>query len=241
MATNDEALPVDGDAALRSGGRTLVLASGSPRRRELLARWGVAFEVLPPHGVDETLARGDPSSVAAELALRKARWSRREALARGADSATLWVVGSDTVVALDGERLGKPTDELHAIGMLRRLSARTHEVCSAVAVLPPQGSPRRAVEISTVTFNPLDETTIKRYVASGDPFGKAGAYGIQSGGEGLVAGFEGCYYGIVGLPVRRTLELLDLEGARCDCELHRLQKGQAGCRSGLAGGTPVSP
>jgi septum formation protein len=210
--------------------RTLILASASPRRQRLLSEWGIPFKVLPPVGVDESRIEGEAVAVARTLAREKALWSRRQAIVRGGCAKTLWVLACDTVVAFGGDILGKPADPTDARQILRRLSGNSHEVISGVAVILPDGSLRSACEVSQVSFKDLSPPTIDRYVDSGDALGKAGAYGIQSGGRALVAGFTGCYYNIVGLPMRLTLRFLDLPPPDCDCATHPLQRGEPGCR-----------
>ena len=209
--------------------REIVLASGSPRRLSLLTQWGVTFRVRPATGVDESLARGPAASVVRDLAFAKAAWSRRQELASGVDEARLWVLGADTVVTIDGDVLGKPRDEDHARAMLKRLSGQAHEVITGVAVIPPSAEPRIEAESTTVLFRDLSSSEIAAYVSSGDAMGKAGAYGIQSAGGQLVEGFKGCYYAIVGLPMRRTLRMLEAEAPLCDCPTHPAQGGARGC------------
>jgi septum formation protein len=222
------AAAADSAAASTAGGRTVILASTSPRRIELLSRCGVRFRALPA-AVDESAVRGEPETVARTLALAKARWSRRRALAEGEEASRLWVLGADTVVELDGEVLGKPADDDDARRILRRLSGRAHEVLTAVAVIGPDGRERVEVEVSEVAFRKLDDAEIDAYVRSGDPGGKAGAYGIQGGGAALVEWFRGCHANVVGLPVRRALRLLGLEPPPCDCAERPGQRGRSGC------------
>ncbi|MBI4585445.1 MAG: septum formation protein Maf [Planctomycetes bacterium] len=216
--------------------RLVILASASPRRQELLEQFRVPFRLLPAMGVDENRPRGGASEVAGALALEKARWSWDRAVEEKFDLRRLWILAADTVVALDGEVLGKPADAADARCMLHRLSGRTHQVITACAVISPGKVERVELETSQVVFKRLSEAEIAGYLESGDPFGKAGAYGIQSGGASLVAGFTGCYYNIVGLPVRRALALLGLPAPECGCELHPLQRGKRGCQRG--GGAP---
>jgi septum formation protein len=159
------------------------LASGSPRRERLLRLLGVPFEVVPAD-VDERAA--------AHPALAKA-----EAVARP-DRLTL---AADTLIELDGERIGKPADPAVAAATLRRLAGRTHQVRTEVALLAPGGRRLLFSVRSAVTMRPADEAAIAAYVATGEPLDRAGAYAIQDRGAALVAGYDGCYANIVGLPV----------------------------------------
>jgi len=198
----------------------LVLASGSPRRRELLDRMGLEFEVRVPD-VDETPAPAEePADLVARLAELKARVVRDALVGRPATS----VLAADTVVAIDDRILGKPVDDADAVAMLRALSGRTHEVLTAVAVAypvdgdgtdvdadwPPDGAIAVAVERTAVTFADLGDDEIEAYVATGEPRDKAGAYGIQGRGGNLVARIVGSYDNVVGLPTHRVAELLGL-------------------------------
>ena len=212
--------------------RFLLLASASPRREELLRHFGLEFHCLVATGVDESAVTGEASHVVKTLALAKAEWSRDRFFETDKERArgkSVWVIGSDTVVSRDGEVIGKPRDEADACRTLQGLSGRSHEVISGVAVLPPEGPARTAVEVSKVVFRELSDTEIRAYVASGDALGKAGAYGIQTGGRELVEGFRGCYFSIVGLPVRKTFEMLELPLPDCECAGHALQRGKRGC------------
>ena len=213
--------------------RAILLASASPRRLSLLTEWRIEFRARPATGVDESAAQGPATAVVRELAMAKAEWSRAEELAEGAAESGLWVLGADTVVTVDDKVLGKPDDDGHARAMLRRLSGRPHEVVTAVAVIPPSGTVGVELESATVFFRDLSDAEIDAYVASGDARGKAGAYGIQSAGGGLVAGFEGCYYTIVGLPMRLVLRMLKIDGAGCDCGERAGQRGVTGCGMGF--------
>lgn len=175
-------------------GLPLVLASRSPRRQELLRAQGLQFTVQPAQ-LDEVVLEGEsPADHVRRLSLEKAA-------AVAADHAEAMVLGSDTVVVVDGEILGKPADEAQARAMLARLSGRTHRVFSGVALVGPTG--RWADHEETdVRFRPLDEAEIAGYVASGEPMDKAGAYGIQALGALLVDGIEGCYFNVMGLPLQ---------------------------------------
>lgn len=183
-------------------GGGFVLASASPRRRALLAAGGVAFEVRVSD-VDESehLDAGSPRAAAMKTALAKA-----EAVAAGCAPATL-VLGADTMVVIDGEILNKPIDRVDARAMLRRLSGRTHEVVTGVALARPGGEALVDAEVARVRFHPLDEELIGQYVASGEADDKAGAYGIQGLGARLVAAVEGDITGVIGLPLGRLREM----------------------------------
>jgi septum formation protein len=179
----------------------LVLASASPRRRELLRALGTDFEVAPSE-VDETLPAGPPAVAAAALALRKAR-AVAAVLGEGI------VLGADTLVVVDGEALGKPAGPDDARRMLRRLRAREHEVVTGVAVVDAAtGREATEVVVSRVRMADYPETAIDAYVAGGEPLDKAGAYAIQGQGGALVERLEGSWSNVVGLPVEATRTLL---------------------------------
>lgn len=176
----------------------LILASSSPRRRELLGLLGLAPEVVPAD-IDESWRNGEaPPEHAQRLAREKVAVVGRAGAA---------VVAADTIVEIDGEILGKPVDEVRAAAMLRRLSGREHRVHTAVAVAF-EGRTACAVESTRVSFLPLDETTIAAYVATGEPMDKAGAYGIQGYGAVLVERIAGDYFTIMGLALGRMVVLL---------------------------------
>lgn len=181
----------------------LVLASASPRRVNLLEQLGLSFEVLPS-GVPEDPPGGtaQPADLARGLALRKA-----EAVALKSPDAL--VLGADTVVVVDGAVLGKPRDEAEAAEMLDRLQGRAHLVITGVAVVAPDGRKRVEHEETTVWMRPLTRTQIERYVRSGEPLDKAGAYAVQGLGALLVERIFGCYYNVVGLPLGRVARLLE--------------------------------
>jgi len=195
-----------------SGGdvKPLVLASSSPRRRRLLRELGVGFSVRLPD-VDECPLPGElPGPHVRRLALAKARAVARE-LAPGCGAQ--WVIGADTVVVLDGKILGKPRGARDAEGILARLSGRTHEVLTGVALVPVAGGrARTAVVRSRVEMKPFDEATIRRYVAGGEPLDKAGAYAVQGRGRHLVARVSGSLTNVVGLPLERLRRLLATAG-----------------------------
>lgn len=172
----------------------LILASNSPRRRELLAQVEQNFTVIPSFFREE----GEELS-ARDTVLAFAAGKAREVFSR---YPAAYVLGADTVVSLDGEIFGKPASAEHAAAMLRALSGRTHEVYTGVCLVG-RGFERLTAVCTRVEFYPLDEELIARYVQSGLPFGKAGAYGIQDGYP-LVKQYEGSYTNVVGLPVEEV-------------------------------------
>ncbi len=184
----------------------MILASGSPRRRELLEAAGLVFEVRPSLAGE----LHDASIPPAELCERNAEL---KAAAIAAEHPDATVIGADTLVFIDGEPLGKPRDLDEARAMLRRLGGRTHSVCTGVCVIPPDGPPRRLHDLTEVRFRPLDEEIISGYFQVADPLDKAGAYGIQEHGELLVEGITGNFDNVMGLPVKKVLAALGLQPA----------------------------
>jgi len=184
----------------KSNDRPLILASGSPRRRELLAKMGYTFETCSPD-VDEHVA-GNPRDVVVTLAQRKAN-AASEHYREGV------IIASDTLVSLDGEALGKPVDEADAKRMLRELSDREHEVFTGVCLLDAATGKYEVRSVRTgVTFRAIDEAEIDAYVASGEPMDKAGAYAIQGGAAPFVAALDGEFENVVGFPVAEVREML---------------------------------
>ena len=182
----------------------VILASQSPRRRELLTLVGIPHTVRPAD-VNEMYGPGEePGEHAERLAREKAA-----VVARAAPDAL--VIGSDTIVVVDGDVLGKPRDEAHAAEMLSRLSGRSHVVMTAVAVRW-RGAERSAVVEVAVTFHPLNADDIRAYIATREPMDKAGAYGIQGFGAALVERIDGDFFGVMGLPIRLVLDLLERAG-----------------------------
>ena len=177
----------------------IVLASASPRRRELLPALGVAFEVVPAH-VDETDEDDDAARLASSLALRKAR-----AIAAGRPADT--VIGADTIVVLDGRQLGKPRNAAEARGMLDALRGRTHEVVTGVAVISAGAEVTEAVT-TAVTMRDYADAEIARYIARGEPFDKAGGYAVQDAEFAPAAAVEGCRCCVIGLPLWTLRRLL---------------------------------
>lgn len=183
----------------------LILASASPRRREILTRLGFLFAVVPAAVAEhEPAATETPREMVAFNAALKADW----VAARHRDSV---VLGADTTVFLDGDVFHKPADLAAARVMLRRLSGRTHSVFTAVVVRSGHCNSEIGIE-SRVTFRALDEALIDRYFAGCNPLDKAGAYGIQEGGELIVERYTGSLTNIIGLPADETKQLLARAG-----------------------------
>jgi nucleoside triphosphate pyrophosphatase len=181
----------------------LILASKSPRRQELLATAGFEFDVQPSHIEEIPL----PGEQAEEFARRIAR-DKALAIAASAAPGTL-ILGADTVVARNGEILGKPADPADAERMLRILSGATHRVMTGICVVrAPQTVEAWTHETTFVTFRELDTEEIAGYVASGEPFDKAGGYAIQGLASRFVTRIEGCYFNVVGLPVPMVYEIV---------------------------------
>ncbi len=183
----------------------LVLASASLRRREILTRLGLDFEVRIPAVDESTTPDEDPADAAIRLAEAKAE---SFPAARGE-----LVLAADTLVVIDDEILGKPADAAEAERMAARLSGRVHNVYTGLALAAP-GRAELAVERTRVWFRTLDGAERAEYVATGEPLDKAGAYGIQGFGAAIVERIEGDYFNVMGLPVQRFLELLRRHGWR---------------------------
>jgi septum formation protein len=172
----------------------LILASASERRREILDRLGFAFEVLET-GIEESgVACADDLRFAMMLAEMKGAEARRM---RPAGT----IIAADTIVVCEGIRLGKPADRDGARTMLRRLSGRPHDVITGIALFGDGGAGFVNAERTLVVFRPLTERDIERYIDTGEPFGKAGAYAIQGHAAPFIERIEGCYFNVVGLPV----------------------------------------
>ena len=182
----------------------LILASASPRRRELLQEAGYLFEIDPAQKEENRYDFLTGEAKTEALARDKAL----EVLARHKDCV---VLGSDTLVLLEGECLGKPKNEADAAKMLEKLAGRSHRVCTSVCVAR-EGRVSSFRQVAEVTFRPLSQKEILDYVATGEPMDKAGAYGIQGKAAKFVSRIEGDYTAIVGLPVCRTCQLLQAFG-----------------------------
>ena len=187
----------------------IILASASPRRKEILSELGVDFRVVVAD-TDESSDISDPVELTRELARRKGLAVYEKLLQSGEyDAESAIIISADTVVCRDGEILGKPRDRADAVDMLTSLSGRSHTVVSGVAVTV-RGVTRTDASVTTVRVQEIPREEIERYVDSGEPMDKAGAYGIQGRFSVFVEGIDGCYFGVVGLPVN-TLSNLYLE------------------------------
>ncbi len=181
----------------------LILASASPRRRELLAQAGFAFEVRPAHVNEDPKPGEDAIAYVTRLAREKA-----QAVFDGMGDAEAVVLGADTTVEVDGQILAKPEDAADAARMLRLLSGRTHRVMTGVAVVT-KGRAEVAAEVTGVRFVTLSDAEIAAYVATGEPMDKAGAYAIQGRAGRWIPRVEGCYFNVVGLPLALVTTMLE--------------------------------
>jgi septum formation protein len=202
----------------------LVLASASPRRRELLTQAGFTFTVHPAHIPEDPLPNEDPIAYVTRLAREKAEAAYNELILKGtgfspyinpakdsgalAPEGTLTVLGADTTVTLDNHILGKPEDPADAARMLRLLSGRTHRVITGVAVVTAART-EVAAEVTAVKFLTLSDEEIAAYIATGEPMDKAGAYAIQGRAARWIPRIEGCYFNVVGLPLALVSILLE--------------------------------
>jgi septum formation protein len=184
----------------------LILASASPRRADILRNAGLAFEVIRAD-VDETLLPGER---AGDYVRRLAGQKARAALERlGRDAPPAILIGADTTVVASGQILGKPANDEDARRMLRLLSGQTHEVLTGITVIrSADGYSASQVETTRVSFASLSESDIEDYLASGEPFDKAGGYGIQGIGGRYARRIEGCYFNVMGLPLSRLWSML---------------------------------
>lgn len=183
--------------------RRLILASASPRRRELLAQAGFTFEVRPAHVNENARPEEDPIAYVVRLARDKA-----QAVFAEVNDPDVVVLGADTTVTLDGHILAKPEDAADAARMLRMLSGRTHTVITGVAVSTAQTT-EVAAEVTCVQFLTLSDEEIAAYIATGEPMDKAGAYGIQGFAAKWIPRIQGCYFNVVGLPLALVTTMLE--------------------------------
>jgi septum formation protein len=186
---------------------SLVLASASPRRRELLTQAGFVFSVHPAHIPEDLLPGEEPIAYVTRLAREKAQAVFGELSARDA-SVDAAVLGADTTVTLDGHILAKPEDPTDAARMLRMLSGRTHRVITGVAVVTADRT-EVAAEVTAVRFLTLSEAEIAAYIATGEPMDKAGAYAIQGRAAQWIPRIDGCYFNVVGLPLALVAAMLE--------------------------------
>nr|WP_295971818.1 Maf family protein [uncultured Bacillus sp.] len=180
--------------------QNLILASSSPRRKELLENLHLSFQTVSSDADESYPSYWEPAQIVTELSLRKAK-------AVSTKYPGSFVIGSDTVVAIDNHVLGKPRDRREAFSMLKNLSGKTHSVFTGVAIVSPDYE-TVFFERTDVVFWELTDEEIKRYIATGEPFDKAGAYGIQGFGSLLVKKIAGDYFAVVGLPLARTIRKL---------------------------------
>ncbi len=183
---------------------TLYLASGSPRRRELLTQIGIPFQPLAVAVSEQPLPGEEPLQYVERLALEKAQAGRH--------CCSGPVLGADTAVVLEGAILGKPAGEAEAIAMLEQLGGRSHQVYTGVALVTAEGQAQGRVSVSTVTFRPLRCGEAAAYWATGEPADKAGAYAIQGRAAVWIERIEGSYSGVMGLPLFETAQLLETAG-----------------------------
>ena len=186
----------------------MILASQSPRRRELLSLITEDFRIIPAKGEEILPEKVSPEEAVLALSEQKAGEIFREN--RGEV-----IVAADTIVAIDGKILGKPADEKDAFAMLKTLSGRVHEVFTGVCVIFANGKKERFFEETKVEFYELSDEAIAAYIKTGEPMDKAGAYGIQGKGALLVKRIDGDYYNVMGLPVARLLRVLNGEIKHC--------------------------
>jgi len=187
----------------------IVLASASPRRRELLSSVGVRFSVVPSRAEEQVLEGESPADHVLRLSKDKAL-----EVAKRPDVEGRWFIGSDTVVVRDTDILGKPRDATEATSMLNSLSGRSHQVLSGYAVYDREtGRSVAGVASTTVRFKELTGAEIAGYIATGEPFDKAGSYAIQGIGAFMVLAIDGSYTNVVGLPLCEVLEVLQRLGA----------------------------
>ena len=200
----------------------IILASSSPRRRELMAQAGFAFEVLVSEA-DETIETETPGEMVEVLSERKAAAVAEEIKRQGFAEESVLLVGADTMVAIDGKKLGKPKDEKGAEEMLEELSGRTHQVYTGVTLIRLRKAENGSIlqesrtfsEGTGVSFYPLTKEEIRSYIATGEPMDKAGAYGIQGKAAVFVKEIKGDYNNVVGLPIARLYqELKNWSGAK---------------------------
>jgi len=187
----------------------IILASQSPRRADLLRMLGFDFEIVPAD-IDETYRSGESGPQHAE------RLAKEKAFTIARKRPDAIVIGSDTVVVIDGRVLGKPSSQAEAVAMLMSLQGRTHQVATGISVAVPDNHLAYDLEVVEVKFRGYDEAKAVAYVATGEPMDKAGAYGIQGFGASLVQWVRGDYFAVMGLPIQRMLQMLEELGWHYD-------------------------
>ncbi|MCS6288954.1 MAG: septum formation protein Maf [Nitrospira sp.] len=194
----------------------LILASTSPRRHELLILLGLCFDVVAPPFVEQVVPNRSAEQQAVEFAAGKAK----SCIELCPDAL---ILGSDTLISLGSEVLGKPADLADADSMLRRMAGQMHQIFTAVALVGPGPEPCEVqVARVSVAMKPLNEEALAAYLRTGDSLGKAGAYSIQGGGAALIEGIEGDYTAAVGLPLRTVADMLRRRGMPCPADVDQL-------------------
>ena len=191
--------------------KKIILASASPRRKELLSQIGITFEIIKAEK-EEHITSSIPTEVVKELSMQKAK-----EVAAKCDGSI--IIGADTIVAMEGQILGKPKDRADAMRMLRLLQGKKHQVITGVTVLLGSTKTLSFAEVTDVSLYPMTDAQIERYIATGEPMDKAGAYGIQGRFAAYVRGIEGDYNNVVGLPIGRLYqEVLSAGIDLLDCQ-----------------------
>ena len=183
----------------------IILASGSPRRREILSDLGAELKIITAD-VDESSNERNPERLAEQLARKKGEAVYQKLLADNTDELTLPIISADTVVFCDGEIMGKPADRADAKRMLKKLSGKAHTVTTGICVIA-DGIPFSASTTTKVFVDNLTDAEIDAYINTGDPFDKAGGYGIQGVFSKHISKIEGCYFNVVGLPTNALSKL----------------------------------
>jgi septum formation protein len=183
----------------------IILASGSPRRREILSDLGAELKIITAD-VDESSNERDPERLAEALAIKKGQAVYEKLLRDGSSDATLPIISADTVVFCEGEIMGKPCDRADAERMLKKLSGKAHTVTTGICVIS-NGIPFSSYLTTRVFVDPLTDEEINAYIDTRDPFDKAGAYGIQGVFSKHISKIDGCYFNVVGLPINALSKL----------------------------------